>query len=182
MTTQAMVLLVIAIVAVAAAVILALALQRTRKLKQRFGPEYDRAVREAGGTMRGESNLVKRERRVSKLHIRRLTPEEAARFSANWRRVQERFVDDPSAAVGQADQLIHQALSTCGYPVTDFERQVEDLSVDHAGAIQRYRQAHNLVTKSQPATEDLRVAMQHYRALFEDLMETGSMKPEEVRR
>lgn len=182
MTDQAMALLVIAIIAIAVAIILFVALQRTRKLKARFGAEYDRTVREAGGTLRGESRLREREKRVSKLHIRPLTPEEAARFSADWRIVQERFVDDPSAAVAKSDQLINQALTTCGYPVRDFEQQAEDLSVQHANVIEHYRQAHALASKPRPSTEDLRVAMQHYRALFEDLIETRSTIPEEVRR
>ena len=62
-----------------------------------------------------------------------------------------------------------------GYPVEDFDQRAEDLSVDHPDVVQNYRQGHRLATgtdrREETSTEDLRQAMWHYRALFEELVE-----------
>ena len=172
--TALIVLLVVVAIAVVAGVFL---YDRRRRLRQRFGPEYERAVREAGGAVRAEAELAKRAERVGKYHIRPLSPEDGTRFSAAWRQLQAKFVDDPAGAVNEADRLVSDLMATRGYPMTDFDRRAEDLSVDHASVVNHYREAHHIVT-SQPdprrvSTEDLRQAVQHYRALFEDLLEIG---------
>lgn len=172
--TALIVLLIIVAAAVAAGVFV---YDRRRRLRERFGPEYERAVHEAGGAARAETELAKRAKRVSQYHIRPLSPEDGNRFSAAWRQLQSRFVDDPSGAVTEADRLVTDLMATRGYPMTDFDRRAEDLSVDHADVVNHYRDAHHIVT-SQPdpkrvSTEDLRQAVQHYRALFEDLLEIG---------
>jgi len=156
--------------------------ERSRKLMNKFGPEYDRAVQEAGSARRAEALLDSREKRVAKFNIRPLTREECARLGAEWRMVQERFVDDPAKAVFEADQLINKALAACGYPVSDFEQMTADLSVEHATTVEHYRVGHEIATRSQPSTEDLRIAMQHYRALFEDLVDIRSVPARDVSR
>jgi len=65
-------------------------------------------------------------------------------------------------------------MSERGYPMDDFEQQADDISVDHAEVVERHRSAHGIATKNeegQATTEDLRQAIKHYRALFEDLLE-----------
>jgi len=173
MTSLTWVILVIAIIAVAFAVIAALKV-RTKKLKSRFGPEYDRVVRERGSTLTAERELEHREKRVEKFHIRPLSNEERDRFTDEWRVTQERFVDDPRGAVAEADRLVHTAMKMRGYPIAgEFEDRAADLSVDHPRVVEHYRAAHDIAVRDErnPAsTEDLRLAMRHYRELFEDLL------------
>ena len=71
----------------------------TADLRQIFGPEYERAVREHGSERKAEAKLADREKRVEKLNIRDLDPMERERFSKQWESVQSRFVDSPKGAV-----------------------------------------------------------------------------------
>jgi hypothetical protein len=148
--------------------------RRSDTLRTRFGTEYDHAVHTAGDVKKAEASLEARARRVEALHIRPLTPDEATRYGHSWRRVQERFVDDPNGAVQEADRLVGEVMQARGYPLGDFEQRVEDISVDHPGVVMHYRAARE-IAQTQAAgtatTEDLRQAMVHYRALFDDLLE-----------
>jgi hypothetical protein len=61
-----------------------------------------------------------------------------------------------------------------GYPVEKFDQRAADLSVDHPKVVENYRKGHRLATQSHEDgsdTEELRQAMRHYRALFEELVE-----------
>src|SRR5262245_34154612 len=133
METRTLVLIVVLILAVAAVVIafLLTRYQNTRKLKSRFGPEYDRLREQEPSVRRTEAELEERQERVSKYPIRILRPEERQRFSEDWRLIQERFVDTPRAAVTLADELVNEVMRARGFPVADFERQAADLSVEH---------------------------------------------------
>ena len=152
--------------------------RRHVELRQRFGPEYERAVSEYGGERRAERELAKREHRVNRLHLHPLRVAERLRFEGQWRTVQARFVDDPSGAVTAADELIQAVMQAHGYPVRDFEHRVQDLSVEHANVVQHYRAARILSDANREGranTEELRQAFVHYRALFADLLdEPGS--------
>ncbi len=155
--------------------------RRSSRLQEGFGPEYDRAVQEFGGPGRAERELAARLRRVQKLDIRLLSPQERDRFGAAWANVQHRFVDDPRAAVAEANELVKSLMATRGYPIDDFEQRVADLSVDHASVVQHYRAARVLARTAEAgnaSTEDLRQAMVHYRILFADLLETYVPLPE----
>jgi hypothetical protein len=155
--------------------------RRSSRLREGFGPEYDLAVQEYGGPGRAERELAARVRRVEKLDIRLLSPQERDRFGAAWANVQHRFVDDPRAAVAEANQLVKSLMGTRGYPIDDFEQRVADLSVDHASVVQHYRAARVLARTAEAGnatTEDLRQAMVHYRILFADLLETYVPLPE----
>jgi hypothetical protein len=169
--------IVIAAVIAAAAVVLAwmyATRQRRERLRMRFGPEYERTVRNAGDPHRAESMLEAREKRVRQYRIRDLTAEERRHFGEAWRRVQALFVDDPTAAVSEGDTLVTELMSTRGYPMTDFEKRAEDLSVDHPAVIEHYREARVIAdrhARKAASTEDLRQALVHYRALFEDLLD-----------
>jgi hypothetical protein len=168
----------IAVVVLVAAVVVAVGVyvsrQRHERLKARFGPEYERTVREAGNLRRAESILERRENRVKKYHIRPLSASEADDFGRRWHTVQERFVDDPSGAVIEADTVVTELMTTRGYPMGDFDRRADDLSVDHSLVVQNYRQAHGIAerhARSAVSTEELRQAVVAYRALFEDLLD-----------
>jgi hypothetical protein len=148
--------------------------RRTERLRQQFGPEYDRAVEESGRPRDAESELEHRRRRRDELDIHALSPGARARYADEWRGVQSRFVDDPSDAVAQADVLVTHVMRERGYPMDDFDQRAADVSVDHPRVVGDYRAAHDISVRSADGrveTEDLRQAMVHYRALFEDLLE-----------
>jgi hypothetical protein len=146
----------------------------TAKLRQRFGPEYEKTVREQGSERRAETHLADREKRVEKLKIRDLEPAERERFSDQWQTLQARFVDDPKGAVTEADALVSRLMQARGYPVADFTQRAADISVDHSHVVANYRSAHDIALrlgKGEASTEDLRTATIHYRSLFEELVQ-----------
>ena len=143
-------------------------------LRQRFGPEYERAVREHGSERKAEAKLADREKRIEKLNIRELNPMEREHFSEQWKSVQSHFVDSPKGAVTEGDDLVSSLMKARGYPISDFDQRADDISVDHPQVVENYRSAHEIamrVGKDQATTEDLRTAMIHYRSLFEELVQ-----------
>jgi hypothetical protein len=144
----------------------------TAGLRQKFGPEYERAVLTHGSERKAEAKLVNREKRVELLSIRDLDPAERERFSRRWDSVQSRFVDSPKGAVAEADDLVSSLMKTRGYPVSDFDQRAADISVDHPRVVDNYRSAHTIALRvgaDQATTEELRTAMIHYRSLFDEL-------------
>jgi hypothetical protein len=182
--------IVIAVVAVliVLAAIAAWTRQRQRsQLQDRFGSEYDRTVSERGERRAAEKELADRERKRERLDVVPLSPEAQAKYSASWQKVQGHFVDDPSDAVNEADRLVTDVMRDRGYPIDDFEQRADDISVDHPDVVQNYRAAHAVYVKASDgdggaSTEDLRQGFVHYRALFEELLETSEPATEEARR
>jgi hypothetical protein len=171
-TASIIIVVIIAIGIGAAFAMMVMRYQRTKTLQTRFGPEYGRAVGEAGSRTLAETKLQKRERRVRSYSIHPLAPEDRTTFNSKWRKVQADFVDDPSAAVSEADTLLGEVMSARGYPVNDFDQQAADLSVDHPVVVQNYRAAHAIAirhSRGEADTEDLRRAMVNYRNLFNEL-------------
>ena len=153
----------------------------SHKLQERFGPEYDRTVHELGSRTKGESELKAREKRVERLEILPLAPPEAARFTEAWRALQSRFVDNPKGVVIEAEQLVRELMEKRGYPMGDFERRAGDISVDHPDVVAHYRSAHAIALRDHQGaadTEELRKAVVHYRALFDELLEVREPKQE----
>jgi hypothetical protein len=149
--------------------------RRTRGLQDRFGREYDRTVERAGGRRAAEGELREREKRHEEFELRPLSPEQHDRYVQEWEATQTKFVDDPSAAVAEADELVQRVMRDRGYPVDDFEQRAADISVDHPDLVERYRTAYGIARKSErgeASTEDMRHSVRHYRALFEELLET----------
>jgi hypothetical protein len=162
------------IVAVALGVLLLMSRRRSDHLRSRFGPEYQRALDETGDRRRAERELERREKRVERLHIHPLSPRYRDQFVAAWRNDQAQFVDDPSGAVTEAGRLVQEVMKYRGYPVSDLDCRVEDISVDHPHLVQNYRAARDLAERNrrgQANTEELRKALVYYRALFEELLE-----------
>jgi hypothetical protein len=150
--------------------------RRRVNLRERFGPEYERTV-EAVGPARADAVLQERAARVSRFKLRKLTQEQADAFAREWRRTQARFVDNPEAAVGEADQLVTQVMTARGYPLEDFDRRADDLSVDHPVVVQNYRTARALALRRQrgeAGTEEMRQAVVNYRELFNELLEVDT--------
>jgi len=159
--------------------------RRTEELRTSFGPEYDRAVRDHEDKGKAERVLEERKERVEQLHIRPLPHEDRERFAERWRSVQAQFVDDPKGATLEADRLVGEVMQARGYPVGDFEQRAADVSVNHPRVVEHYRAAHTITLRherGEAETEDLRQAMVHYRALFEDLLEVETPAHREVRR
>ncbi|WP_193378955.1 hypothetical protein [Sphingobium sp. DC-2] len=147
--------------------------RRRAKLRSKFGPEYSRTVEAVGSSRKAEAELQEREKRVATFSIRPLSPQQVDMFTDRWLRVQTQFVDDPQGAVSRADVLLTEVMEERGYPIVDFERRSADLSVDHPEVVQNYRSAHDIAirhARGEADTEDLRQAMIHYRALFEELV------------
>lgn len=176
MPTWIWVLIAIAVVVVVAAAAWQWAVRRrTEQLRGRFGPEYDRVLKSADSRGEAEAELAAREERHAQFELQPLSASARDRYVESWRVVQAQFVDDPRAAVASADSMIQSVMRDRGYPVDDFDQRASDLSVDHADVVAHYREGHQLATSARDddATEDLRRAMQHYRALFEELVQTS---------
>jgi hypothetical protein len=148
--------------------------RRRKGLQDRFGPEYDRTVADAPTRREAESDLSERQKRRDELEIRPLPADSRDRYASRWHNTQAKFVDAPEDAVSDADALIQEVMRERGYPVEDFDQRTADLSVDHPEVISNYRAAHGISVaneRGKASTEDLRTAMVHYRALFEELLE-----------
>ncbi|NES28873.1 hypothetical protein GCE86_20035 [Micromonospora terminaliae] len=173
MSPTQVVVIVIVVIVLAALAAVAVVASRRRALKQRFGPEYDRAVAEQDSRGAAERELRERERRHAELELTPLSPESRARYAAAWEELQVRFVDSPAETVGDADELVTRLIAERGYPTGDFSEQIAHLSVEHARTLTHYRDAHDIRLRNErgeAGTEDLRQALVHYRALFADLL------------
>ena len=170
-------LIVALLVVFVAAIVFGLTMARRRRsarLKEHFGPEYDRTVGDLGEQRAAEAELIAREKKRDKLDITSLTPEARQEHAAVWAKVQTDFVDDPQDAVGRAERLVTRVMRERGYPIDDFDQRAADISVDHPDIVENYRSAHAIYLSQhngEISTEHARQAFVHYRALFERLLE-----------
>jgi hypothetical protein len=187
MDQQQIAILIAVIVAVIVIAVVAFILARKRrsqKLRERFGPEYERVVKKEGEVGRAEGVLEMRARRREKFQLRPLSAASRADCAERWRIVQSQFVDDPRGSASRADQLVSEVMVARGYPVADFEQRAADISVDHPVVVENYRAAHDIAlrhNRGQASTEDLREAMVHYRSLFEELLSNSLPERKEAR-
>ena len=147
--------------------------RNTTKLREKFGDEYDRTVEEKGRRSAAEAALAEREKRVGELDIRPLTPQQRDDAIREWREVKAIFVESPVEAVLHADRLLSRIMQARGYPMADFDRRYEDLTVEHSEVARHYREGHEITVRHEEgkaSTEDLRQAMIHFEALFDDLV------------
>jgi hypothetical protein len=169
------------VVLIVIAALLAMRKHKSAQLKEHFGPEYDRVAREQGDARHAETVLAQREKRVEKLSIHPLPGLQRDGYLQEWMAVQRRFVDDPSAAVTEADNLVTAVMTARGYPMSDFEQRAADISVNYPTVVHNYRSAREIVlrhAKGHSSTEDLRQAIVCYRSLFEELLD--SPKPVKI--
>lgn len=178
MATWAWILIAVAIVVVLIVVGVTIAANRRRtRLRQHFGPEYDRTIEERDGRRAAESELRSREKQRAKLNVHPLPEPARARYAEQWRELQERFIDQPSSAVLEADALVRQVMNDEGYPVDDFNQQADLISVDHPRVVENYRVAHTVSEQTQTqqaSTEDMRTALLSFRSLFDELLQAES--------
>ena len=156
---------------------------RSRRLKAKFGPEYDQTVARLRNRELAETELQERERRVKSFHIVPLSMQDDIQYRERWTATQGYFVDDPKGAVEKADKLVHEVMKKRGYPVTNFEQVAADLSVQYPAVVTHYRAASRIAENSRKGsakTEELRQALVYYRALFGELLankEDASVEP-----
>lgn len=180
MSTAAIVILVVVLLAVLFAAGWFLGgLARSRRLRNRFGPEYDRSLETAESRRAAERELSAREKRYAELDLRPLSVAARARYIETWARIQERFVDRPADSLADADELVHSVMRDRGYPTDGFEQQAADLSVEHGSVIDHYRDAHRIRGRADADTEEQRQAFVHYRTIFHSLV--GSVETAEPR-
>ncbi|MER6996405.1 hypothetical protein [Streptomyces sp. NPDC000410] len=154
---------------------------RRRHLKERFGPEYDRTMEAEDSRHAAERDLRSREQRHRKLDIRELPPGARDRYAEEWKGAEEHFVDQPGRSVDDADRLVTQLMRDRGYPTEGYDQMLRDLSVEHGRTLEHYRAAHEVNVRNQDGratTEELRGAMVHYRALFQELLSGTDDRPD----
>src|SRR4051812_14591953 len=91
--------IIVAVVVLAVVVALVLRARRHAQLRDTYGDEYDRTVRDAGSKHAAAKELRERKARHDELQITPLDPAVAQRYRDEWRLVQESFVDTPAESV-----------------------------------------------------------------------------------
>ncbi|MGE5135105.1 MAG: hypothetical protein ACM32E_19620 [Gemmatimonadota bacterium] len=150
--------------------------RRTAALRERFGPEYDRAVQARADQGAAEAELRSREQQRAALDIRPLPEGMKAGFAGEWRAVQEQFVDEPAEAVVAGDRLVSRVMEARGYPAGGFGERADLVSVDHPELVEDYRYAYRIRQRAETGrvgTEELRQALLRCRSLFNALLEPG---------
>jgi hypothetical protein len=177
-TTAIVVIVVLAVIVLGVLAFFAVDQAKRRRLRSRFGPEYDRMLETSKDRRTAERELADRERQHRQLDLRPISPADREQYTQQWAQVQERFVDDPERAVHEADQLVMMLMQARGYPAGSFDQRAAHLSVEHGSTIGEYREAHELLARHEQgdgtSTEDLRAALLHYRTLVRDLLKAGS--------
>jgi hypothetical protein len=144
--------------------------RRRSHLKERFGPEYERAV-SSSGQKDAERRLSELESSVDELAIRSLPGLARDRYLEEWRHTESRFVSDPQDAVRAAERIVMRVLEDRGYPGNgDLDEQSAYLAADYPDVAERYRHAHDAVLEAEQTTEVLRRAMLDLRSVFEELL------------
>jgi hypothetical protein len=173
MDTTTLIIVVLVVLVVVLAAVLFMQRRQSDHLRSRFGPEYERELKQTGDKRKAEAKLHEREKRVEKLSIRPLRPTHREQFMRDWQQIQAEFVDDPEGSISRADSLLQDVMAERGYPVESFDQVAADVSVDHPAVVQHYRAGHDIAVRhreGEASTEELRQAMIHYRELFDELV------------
>ena len=154
---------------------------RSERLHDKFGSEYDHTVQAMGGEKKAQTELEERQKHVKALDIQPLTAIQRERYQADWSAVQAKFVDEPGQAITDADRLIMEVMQLRAYPVSDFEQRAADVSVTYPALVSNYRAARAIAIKNKEHkadTEELRQAMINYRSLFDELLKSETVAAE----
>ena len=171
MKTVAIVVIVLVVLLVIVLVVLAGRRNKRRAaLRDRFGPEYDLAVKRGKDRRAVEQRLEQLSKQRDRLDIRDVPVQEHVRFAQEWDAAQGRFVDDPGQAVADADGLLNSVLRSRGYPVDSFDDRAALVATDHQDVVEGYRSAHDTFAAhlqgGSTDTESLRKAFLQYREVF----------------
>jgi hypothetical protein len=175
-----MLIAVVLVLAVAGTVLAVVFMRRNRsqRLHEQFGTEYEHTVQTLGNEKQAQAALEERQKHVKDLDIKPLEAGVRERYLVDWAAVQSKFVDEPGQAIIDADRLIMEVMQMRAYPVSDFEQRAADVSVSYPTLVGNYRAAREIALKNeqhQADTEELRQAMIYYRSLFEELLETETV-------
>ncbi|MGY4099596.1 hypothetical protein ACW2Q0_08550 [Nocardia sp. R16R-3T] len=160
-------------------------MRQRRRLRRKFGPEYDRTLAELDSRKATDRELTGREQRHAELDIRELSEQEKQRYRTEWAHMQQHFVDAPADAVTAADVLVADIMAERGYPLEGYDQQLADLSVEHAATVGHYRAAHEIAIRrsdTRVSTEDMRFAVVQYRELFEELLAGAAVDKKDAKR
>lgn len=186
MSSVLMAIVVVVVVLVAAGVLVgSRSMLHRRRLRKKFGPEYDRTLAELDSRTATDRELTGRERRHAELDIRELSEQEKQRYRTEWAQMQQHFVDAPADTVTAADVLVADIMAERGYPIEGYDQQLADLSVEHAATVGHYRAAHEIAIRrsdTRISTEDMRFAVVQYRELFDELVEGAAQDEKDAKR
>ena len=96
---------------------------------------------------------------LQRSRLRPLTAETKTRFVESWQAIQTRFIEEPAAAIAEADQLVVSILRERGARMED-EKRIP-------GALRKARAAAR-TDEGQSGTEGMRKAMLEYRRIVTD--------------
>jgi hypothetical protein len=115
-----------------------------RQLRERFGPEYERTVRERGSEKAATAELAERERSHEELELVQLSEADQQWARGEMARLQFRYLEDPGGVLGALDRLVEDMLHLRGYPAQeDVGRALRLFSVAHPRAAQSLRKLHD---------------------------------------
>jgi hypothetical protein len=146
---------------------------RADALRDRFGPEYDRAVG-SNGRWEGERALESRLAEYGDLEHPSLSPRVREEHTETWRRLQLAFIDSPERSVREAEHLVVTVMEERGFPTDDGGVRADALSVEDPDLADSYRAAHRafcLAERGAASSDQLLGAILVYRELFERLLD-----------
>jgi hypothetical protein len=106
-------------------------------------------VKKVGGNYHGLTNIGYSERATPLF-----SADEAKNFRSRWESIQVGFVDEPRRSVEQADGLVAEVIQRLAQIFADNRAKLEG----------QFKRGDNI------STEDLRLALQHYRSFFDRLL------------
>jgi hypothetical protein len=103
---------------------------------------------------RPRSGLPGQRRLTRRSSILLFAPGAADTFRTRWLEIQSNFVDEPGTSVEQADLLVAEVMRQLARTFAEKRAKLEP----------------QLVQGKEISTEDLRIALQHYRSFFDRLL------------
>lgn len=169
-----------AVLVVALVVFLIVRRRRQRRLemaREEYGPEYQRLSEERGSEEQAEKELRERRGKVED-QVRPLPDESRERYDEEWRvQVEQTFINDPAAALDEADRVIERVLVERNFPVDSRREASESLGATYPGVAEDFREAQKIHQESTSPEgggadlEQMRRAIQKYRSVYERLTE-----------
>ena len=149
--------------------------ERQERARQEYGPEYERLVEERGSEREAERELRERRERVEG-EVRPLSEESLRGYEERWQRVERTFVDDPNSSLDEADRVVEEILVERNFPTDSRQSATEGIGVMHPGVVEDFREAQRTyrgATGSEGGVdlEEMRLAIQKYRSVYERLTE-----------
>ncbi len=159
--------------------------QQRERSREEFGSEYERTAREKGSEEEAEKEL-RRRRGSMERNVESLPDERREHFEGQWGEVERVFVDNPERSIEMADRTVSDILQERRF-VTDASQSDEEteknLAAMHPDVADDYRLARRMradvVARSggssadeagEQSTEDLRLTIQRYRAVYERIV------------